>query len=253
MVFAVALAGCGRIDFHNAPAGDADLGDANLGDASSDAMGIAVPIVSDDFGRSVANDWGTADVGGDWYAYNPNSSGVNVSSGHGSVVLSSTTAYSDFHVMGVTARDTQTSTVVSFDRVPTSGTYTVTVSVRWLNNGSDYRLHLDVLAGGALDVFIERGISSTYVTLANGTPTVMATAGVGLALSLAATGVSPTTLCGKLWLASTAEPSACTITIQDSTPALQAPGISYLVAYDSGGTPPTVSFATFRFLRVGPQ
>lgn len=74
-----------------------------------------------------------------------------------------------------------------------------------------------------------------------------------MALSLVATGSMPTTLCGKLWLAAAAEPSACTVSVQDSTPELQGPGLSYLIGYDGGDTPPTISFATFRFLRVGPE
>jgi hypothetical protein len=46
---------------------------------------------------------------------------------------------------------------------------------------------------------------------------------------------------------------ACTVTAQDSTPALQVPGISHLVAYDANDVPPTVSFGAFRYLRVGSE
>jgi hypothetical protein len=39
----------------------------------------------------------------------------------------------------------------------------------------------------------------------------------------------------------------------DSTPLEQVPGISDVWVGDIDGTTPTVSFSTFRFLRIGPQ
>jgi hypothetical protein len=70
-------------------------------------------------------------------------------------------------------------------------------------------------------------------------------------MSLVATGASPTTSCGKLWLAGSVEPTGCTITTQDSTAALQVPGISYVVADDTNGEASTASIGAFRYLRVG--
>jgi hypothetical protein len=110
-----------------------------------------------------------------------------------------------------------------------------------------------MLAGGSLDVYIDRATGSGYTDIADGTSPIIANAFTGLALSLRATGATPTTLCGKLWLAGSAEPSTCTVSTQDSTPQLQMPGLSYLDTYDTNDTPPTISFATFRYLRVGPQ
>jgi hypothetical protein len=165
--------------------------------------------------------------------------------------MSSTTGYADFHIVGTTALDAESRVIVSFNQVPATGSYTAALSVRWVMDGTDYRLHVNVLAGGSVDVLIERGSSATYDTLAAGTSTIAVTPNAGLALALQATGASPTTLCGKLWLASMAEPSACTVSVQDSTSQLQVPGISYLVTFDTGAATPTVSFATFRYLRTG--
>ncbi len=251
IVSAVVLVACGRIDFGRV--GDANIGDTNNSDAAIGDAEDDVVLVSDDFGRSIASGWGSADVGGAWLVFNPESSGVSVGAGHGDIAMSTTTAYADCHVVSTTALDTETSAIVSFDHVPTSGSYTVTISARWVANGTDYRIHLDVLANGSLDVYIDRATGSGYSDIEDGTSAIIVTAGAGLALSLRATGASPTTLCGKLWLAGSAAPSACTVSTQDSTPQLQVPGISYIDTYDTNDMPPTVSVATFRYLRVGPQ
>jgi len=249
IVIAVALAACGRLDFGDVGKSDASAGDAHVANDASQA----VVIVSDDFERELGSGWGSADVGGAWNIYNPENSKVGVDAGHGAIGLSTTTAYVDCHVMSATALDTETSVNVGIDSVPAIGAVTATVSARWVADGTDYRLHLDVLAGGSADIFVERGSAGDYVDLADGIAPVTVGANRNVALSLVATGASPTTLCGKLWLAGSAEPSACTVTVQDGTPALQVPGISYLVAYDSGDPPPSVWFATFRFLRVGSE
>jgi large repetitive protein len=251
-VIAIALVACGRIDFGATGSGDASSGDASSGDGPAADANDAVVIVSDDFGRSMAGGWGSADVGGLWLDYNPDNSTIGVGSGRGSVGLTSTTGYADLHVPSTTALDTETRVVVSFDQIPTTGSYTATLSARWVANGTDYRLHADVLAGGALDVYIDRG-SGSYVEIAAGNTNLVASADVGVAMSFVATGASPTTFCGKVWLANSSEPTACTVSGQDSTPELQVPGISYVDTYDTDDTPPTVSFATFRFLRVGPE
>jgi len=219
-----------------------------MADAEDDVV-----LVSDDFGRSIASGWGSADIGGAWDVFNPENGSVSVGAGHGTVALSTTTAYADFHVPSTTALDVETSVIASFDPIPTTGSYTATISVRWVANGTDYRLHVDVLANGSADVYIDRATGSGYTDIADGTSTIVATAGAGLALSVRATGASPTTLCGKLWLAGSAEPSTCTVSTQDSTPALQVPGLSYIDTYDTNDVPPTISFSTFRYLRVGPQ
>jgi hypothetical protein len=248
VTLAAALGACGRIGFSNLST-DAGSGDAT----SSDAAFTPVLLGSDDFGRTLASGWGNADLGGVWYVFNPQNNALSVGSGHGNVAMAATIAYPDFHVVTATALDAQTRAIVSFDRVPTTGSYAAMVSVRWVASGTDYRLHVDVLPGGSIDVFIERGNGTGETTLANGTSAITVTPGTGVELSLVATGVSPTTLCGKLWLEGSAEPSACTVSVQDSTAALQVPGLSYLTTNVSGSAAPTLSFSTFRYLRIGPQ
>jgi hypothetical protein len=242
------MLGCGRIGFdgaNNAVAVDAPR------DAPADA-GIAVPIASDDFARAIASGWGNADLGGAWNIYNPDSSAVSVASGHGIVSLATTSAYADFHVPSADALDSETRAVVTFDTVPTSGSYTAAISVRWVTISTDYRLHLDVFAGGSASAYIEHGSAGGYAPLTSPISTSVAPA-AGLTLALRATGASPTRLCGKLWADGGAEPTTCTVSVSDSTTELQVPGSSYLITYNTNATAPTVAFAAFRFLRVGPM
>jgi hypothetical protein len=254
---AVTLAACGRIGFQSGSDGSGvGCGDGPGGGGSDGAPAdapISIVIASDDFARTVANGWGNADVGGAWSVFNPNNCTVSVGSGHGIVAMSTTTAHFDSHVYNATALDAETSAIVSFDRVPTTASYSTDVNLRWVANGTDYRLHLAVQAGGSADVYILRGSGGVLVQLGSATPIAAVTPNVGVALSLRATGASPTTLCGKAWPASSAEPSACMVSASDSAAYLQVPGLSYLDVDDVGDTPPTVSFSTFRYLQVGPM
>jgi hypothetical protein len=244
------LSACGRLGFSDLGLGD---GDARVGDASGADAFAAVLLGSDDFGRTLASGWGTADLGGTWSVYNPNNAALSVGSGHGKVAFSTTLADADFHLVTATALDGETRAIVSFDRVPTTGSYSGIVSIRWVTNGNDYRFHVDVLVGGSVQPFLEVGNASGYTNIATGTSTITVTANAGVELSVTATGASPTTLCGKVWLAGSAEPSACTASVQDSTPNLQLPGLSFLITQVNGTAAPTVSFSTFRYLRIGPQ
>jgi hypothetical protein len=203
----------------------------------------------DDFDRTVAHGWGSADVGGAWGVFNPQNSAVSVGSGHGSLAVANTMAGTIFHLDTATALDAETHAIVGFDRVPTTGAYYATVELRWVD-GNDYVLVLQVLPEGAIHAYIN-GPGPT--TLANGTSSITVRPNAGVELSLVATGASPTMLCGKVWLEGTSEPSECTVQAQDSTPALQAPGLSFLNMTDDGGEAPTVSFSAFRYLRTGPQ
>ncbi len=241
---AYACAACGRIGFDGATAADAAAPDA----------AIAVVLASDDFGRVMSGGWGSADVGGAWSVFNPPSSAISVVNSRADVRLSSGTAYVDAHLTGATALDVQTSAVVSFDAVPTSRSFHAAVSTRWVADTPDYRAHVELLAGGSADIYIEVGTAQLgYTTLANASAPIALDANVGLALSVTAIGADPTTVCGKAWLVADVEPSACTVSSTDGTAALQVPGSSYLITYGSGGPAPTVSFGTFRFLRVGPD
>jgi hypothetical protein len=237
----VAASGCGRIGF-GAIADDAWSG----GD---------VVLVSDDFGRALANDWGNADIGGAWQIYNPNGANVGVAGDHAFAALAAPNMYANFHVDSVTALDSEVRVVALFDQRPTSGFCDVLATIRWVASGTAYRLVAGLDPSGNVELRIQRGLSGTDTDL---TSPIVALVGVAagdrIALSLRSDEASPTHLCGRSWRDGSPEPASCTVMADDSSALLQVPGISYLEVNDgSSGTPTTVSFETFRFLRVGPE
>jgi hypothetical protein len=254
---ATALGACGRIGFGPAASSTddaADVGDGSIasdGSTASDAA-ISVTLVSDDFGRTLGSGWGNADVGGAWSFYSATGCTANVSSGYGTMTMTGSGSYEDMHVPATAALDTETRVTARVSQLPASGQYQVGVRERYVLGTGNYTVEADVLAGGAVNVRLSSN---------NGAVTTLATATLGssvapntdFTVSLVATGASPTTLCGRVWLSSSTEPTACTVTKMDSMPMYQVPGISAVFMGDIDSTTPTVSFSTFRFLRIGPQ
>jgi hypothetical protein len=244
---AVALLGCGRIGFPNA--GDAVTSDVGAADAP-----ISVVLASDDFARTLSGTWGTADVGGSWLIYNPDAATVGVAGDHAFATMNTATTYADFQVPSATAIDSEVSAIVSFGSVPATGSQYAFIMLRWVATSTAYLFVAELDAAGTMQAVIRRNTPAGPVTISTATNVLTnVAANDRIALALRATRTSPTTLCARMWRDGTAEPSACTTTVQDATPALQARGISYLGAQNVGSaTPATLSFATFRFLRVGP-
>jgi hypothetical protein len=163
--------------------------------------------------------------------------------------------YADFHVAGATARDAETRVVFSFDHLPASDAYFVHADLRWVSDGTDYRVFASIDSAGQVAVNIIRALNSARLDL---TSPVVVLANVAandrIALSIRAIGVSPTQLCARVWRDGDTEPTSCTAITQDDSPLLQVPGISYLAVYSgTSGTPTTCSLFSFRYLRVGPQ
>jgi hypothetical protein len=210
-------------------------------------------LACDDFDRTVGSGWGSADVGGTWQVY-PANSLLSVGSGHGNVALATTEAGTLLELDTAPSLDVETRAIVSFDQLPTTGSYAAAVGVRLPPNGGPYyHLIIAVSPGGSslptIQVVPAAGLSTTLATAPS---PITVSANAGVELSLVATGASPTTLCGKVWLEGTSEPSKCTMKAQDPTEALQGSGISILSTNDLGGAAPTVSFSTFRYLQTGP-
>lgn len=242
LALVLALAsGCGRLHFD---------------DLSPDAA-VSELLASDDFARTVANDWGTADLGGTWTIYNPMGATFDVSTGHGLVGLGAAETYTDFHVGTETALDTETRVLVSVDPLPApgGGAYYVFVSLRWDTPGNVYNVIAAVGSDGQIDLQLNVGLSRNNTPLTPRTPVLTGIAANDrIAISVRATGASPTELCARAWREGDPEPVACAVTAEDTSPVLQVPGSSHLgVLSGTGASPTTVSFAAFRFFRIGPQ
>jgi PKD repeat protein len=207
---------------------------------------VVTAIAQDGFGRSAANGWGSADVGGTW-TRTGQASQYAVANGVGTQYLGAAGWSTSMALTGVSAVDNDLRTTVSLDKAATGGGTFVYVTGRKVATNSEYRATLRYRSDGRVVVALNayKG-TSTNVTLVNETlvpGTVTPGAKVNVRLEVSGTGT--TTIRAKVWLGGTTEPTAWTVSTTDTTAGLQAPGSIALAAYASGtatNAPQTVSF-----------
>ena len=211
------------------------------------AAGAPTQYAADSFGRTVANGWGTADLGGPW-SLTGSASAFSVTGATGRMVMP--TAGSSFaaYLGGVSSSDTQVQVGVSLNQVQTGGgTYVLVIGRRFSSN-TDYRVKLHFMAGGAVTETLERVVSGTETALKTVTAPVTYTAGAVVQVQLQIIGTSPTTLRSMAWLRGTTQPTTWQATTTDNTSGLQVPGAVALLVYLSGSAtnlPETAAFSTF--------
>jgi rhamnogalacturonyl hydrolase YesR len=211
------------------------------------ASGAPTQYAADAFGRTVANGWGTADVGGAW-ALMGSASAFSVSSGTGRMVMPSAGSSFAAYLGGVSSSDTQVQVGVGLDKAQTGGGTYVSVIGRRLSSNTDYRVKLRFMSGGAIVETLERVVSDTEVALASVTAPVTYTPGAVVNVQLQVTGTSPTTLRSMIWLRGTTQPTTWQLTTTDKTSGLQSAGAVALLVYLSGSVtnaPITSSFSAF--------
>jgi PKD repeat protein len=210
-------------------------------------------LASDDFSRTVTNGWGNADVGGAW-SRTGQTNETTVGGGVGRLTMSAAGRGPSTSLTSVSSTDTEVSFDLAFDKRPSSRADTDVFMRR--NAGGSYAAWAKLLANGSVRVSLVRAITGGSSTVLAGELTVPGlTYEVGDVLKVRsqAVGTSPTQLRTKVWKAGTPEPSAWTLTAQDSTAALQSSGWIGFAAYLSGGdtaAPLTATFDTVRAVRA---
>lgn len=203
---------------------------------------------SDDFSRTVATGWGTADTGGTWSALYGSASAASVGGGSGQITL----AAGDTRNMALTAvntLDSESSVTFSLGAAPSTGSSYVGIVSRQ-SASADYRVR----------VWMRNDRTVWLVTQQSGT-TLAAVQLSGLTwnagdvfdLTSRVTGTNPTTISAKVWKDGGVEPSDWQVTTTDSTAGLQKAGYTSLhVARAASATSPsTASFDTFRLTAPG--
>lgn len=191
----------------------------------------SVPVVSDDFGRTATNGWGTADLGGvyTYYGSGTNYTALSVNSGVGKMTsqpgnqnncILATTEYAD-----ITVRAT-----VTIDKDAVGGSQYATVLARDRGVNDNYSAHAQITTSGSILFSIRRGAT----TLANKTLAVTGAAGASLSIALEVIGLSatPTDTIGvsgtptalSTGIQRTASPS--TLGITDTTQAQRTSGVA---------------------------
>ncbi|OUE27402.1 PKD domain-containing protein [Clavibacter michiganensis] len=185
-------------------------------------------LAQDSFGRTVAQGWGTSEVGGAWRVTGGTSI-VKVQDGTGQVV----SPKGETRTMSLDAVSTTSSDITatfSLDSVPTGGgSYTRVVSRQV--GSAFYQTQVWVKATGQIQLVQSEGSSNPASYVLPGTTY---KAGQQLRVRVLTTGTSPTTVKAKVWVAGQAEPAAWQTSISSSTAALQAAGSVGIQTYLSG-------------------
>lgn len=213
-----------------------------------------VVLASDDFTRSVASGWGSADLGGSW-TVNGSSSNASVAGGRGSLRMGAAGSGPSIYLGPVSSDDTDLLVSFSLDKLPVGGTSGVDqgIQVRRVAGAGDYRAKVRVLPSGAVRLGLYATGSTgaqTPVVAESVVPGLTAAAGVQYDVRVRAVGTSPTQLRAKIWTRGTPEPSAWTAQGTDSTVALQTAGAVGVHSYLAGSVTNAPVLAHFDNLRV---
>ena len=207
-------------------------------------------LAADAFNRTVADGWGSADVGGAW-SLTTAASNFGVANGVGTVRLATSSGPSAY-LNGVSAQNVDLVTSFRYDKPGTGGGLYTSLVGRRIGT-SDYRVKLQARGGDTL-LYLVRTTSGTETVLAS---TVIAGVVVSpadqLNLRLQLEGTGTTTVRGKFWRGPT-EPAGWTLTASDTTAALQNPGSVGVANYLSGSAtnaPVIAEFAEFSVRPLG--
>ena len=187
-------------------------------------------LAADEFQRTSASGWGTADVGGTWSTVSGSS--VNGSVGLLSLMNSQTRATT---LSGSLPSGTDARLSVSIDKVANGGGAHVNVAPRKTAAG-EYRAKLRFSATGVVNVGVARLVGTTETLVANRVLTGYThTAGATLEVRVrtVSTGAS-TTVQVKVWPQGQPEPVDWYVSATDSDPGLQGTGQLAITTYVSG-------------------
>ena len=213
---------------------------------TSRSVTVAAPSTvraADEFARTVAGGWGTADVGGPW-TISGTASNFAVANGVGTLRVAPGTGPTAF-LRSVSSSDNDMSLTLSADQLPGGSGLHLSATGRRVTGAGDYRAKVKIQANGTTSILVQR-VSSTNVETSLApevvVPAAAYTAGTKLRVRLLVTGTSPTTVRAKVWKVGSAEP-AWQVTATDATAGFQAAGQVGLVAYlsSAAGAAVTVS------------
>ncbi|WP_235529248.1 PKD domain-containing protein [Phycicoccus sp. Root101] len=203
----------------------------------SAAVTVAAPTVfaQDDFARTMATGWGTADLGGAWTLGGP-ATRWSVSGGQGKLSLNAGDGYTAY-LSSVASSTTEVSALVTTDKAPTGGGQYVSLIGRRVSASVDYRAKVRMASNGQVTLWLVRNTGGTETLISSSTISGLAyAAGDQLRVRTQVTGTSPTTVRAKVWKSTATEPASWTLTTADSTAGLQVPGSAGVWAYLSGTT-----------------
>ncbi len=192
-------------------------------------------VAADEFDRTVQNGWGTAATGGDWTRSGGHAYDEQVAGGQGSMTMAAPGRTTSMYLNSVSTQDETGTVDLSLADAPTGGGVYAYVVLRQGANGS-YRVR----------VRLQQDLTELQLTrVSDGSQTTLKTVflsglvyhvGDTFRLKFRVSGNGTTTLQGKVWNASDAEPSSWQASVTDTTAGLQRAGGIGLLTYLSGAS-----------------
>jgi hypothetical protein len=172
----------------------------------------------------VSGGWGTADAGGAW-TISGTPSQFSVGGGAGAITLSTSTSQQAM-LNGASSANTRLVASFSVDKI--ANAQYISLIGRGVGS-SQYLLRVRVAGDGTAQLLVMNGGAAIGGSVT--VPSLVMTPGTAYKVAFEVKGTSPTTLSGKMWKASDAEPGAWQVTQSDSTAALQAAGSVGVYSY----------------------
>ncbi len=218
-------------------------------DSVTHAVEVTGTLAKDDFDRTVASGWGSADVGGAW-TYSGSSSLFSVGGGAGTIKMASAGSGPTAR-LPISSRDTDLQFDFALDKAPSGGGHFVRAIVRgdqsngylgrvWVSSNKTMTLYLTSTVNG-----VETNLTSKVLPFSFEVDT-------SYSLRVQAWGSGSTSLRAKVWPSSGSEPTAWTVSGTDDTAALQKAGGIAVRAYLSGSATVTPVTLSVRHLRAEP-
>ena len=203
-----------------------------------------VTYATDIFSRAATSKWGNADLGGAWTL--PGAlSAFSVDGNVGRINMASAGSGPQAYLNSVSAINSNSVVDLGLSAVATGGGTYISLGARHTGT-SDYRVKVQIKAGGSMSLLLTKVVSGSETTLKTVNITgVIYNPGDTLRMRLIVTGSGTTSLSGSIWKVGTTEPTVPTITTTDTTASLQSAGGVAVQAYLSGtstNAPVTASF-----------
>jgi hypothetical protein len=201
----------------------------------TDPFGFSV-VLRDTFNRTVANGWGTADLGGTWSTSGGSASDYNVSPQVGTVNCSDTNSRFTF-INGSFANVDFIANVSCPFFTSAGGAVNAMMVARFVDSSNYYGLNVNFTNAGQVNLILQR----VNTALATSNNVITYSPGEVLTARFQVVG---TTLRGKVWRANETEPTNWQVIITDATYA--SGGFGTRTVLDPGVTVPrTVSWSNF--------
>jgi PKD repeat protein len=191
---------------------------------ASDPTGDPPPFATDEFERTLTNQWGPADLGGTWGLTGGASANFAVGDGTGFIRMPAPGAAPGAYLAGISSTETEVGVQVGQDKPPTGTGTSVRVQPRRLANGDGYFAAVRFVPNGSVAAKLVRLVGTQSLLATVTVPGLTHQPGDTFHVRAQVTGMSPTTIRAKVWKVGTPEPSSWTVNATDSTAGLQAPG-----------------------------